>query len=163
MLPEKYKPTPAASNSETTGSATTRKPPPEPQAPTPPETIETLQLLPPNVIPQLHGMAKQLLAGGFSQQCTKGYKDVRGATILQSLKRLGLEKLTREEVQKMQWENLETKIGSWIQYLRIAVKLLLASERKLCDQVCRGCGNSFIGGFLLQVLHSLLLPSRGNC
>jgi hypothetical protein len=32
-----------------------------------------------------------------------------------------------------------TKVRSWIQYLRIALKFLLASKRKLCDQVGGVC------------------------
>lgn len=39
----------------------------------------------------------------------------------QSLRKLGVEKLSKEDVQKMQWEALELKIGSWIQYMRISV------------------------------------------
>lgn len=81
-----------------------------------------------------------------------------------SLKNLGVEKLSKEEVQKMQWESLEAKIGNWIHFMRIAVsffqidfagslwvysdiyfslslkqvKLLFASERQLCDQIFEG-------------------------
>lgn len=49
------------------------------------------------------------------------YRDVRSATLEQSLRKLGVEKLTKEDVQKMQWEALEGKIGNWIQYMRAAV------------------------------------------
>lgn len=76
-----------------------------------------------------------------------------------------MEKLTKDDVQKMQWEALEAKIGNWIHFMRIAVrillkmysccvcpfqhqvnnvmlfkqvKLLLAGERKICDQIFDG-------------------------
>lgn len=39
----------------------------------------------------------------------------------QSLRKLGVERVTKEDVQKMQWEVLEAKIGNWIHYMRIAV------------------------------------------
>jgi exocyst complex protein 7 len=51
---------------------------------------------------------------------------------------LGVEKLSKEDVQKMQWEILEAKIGSWIHFMRIAVKLLFAGERKVCDEMFAG-------------------------
>ena len=46
---------------------------------------------------------------------------MRASTLEQSLRTLGVEKLSKEDVQKMQWEALEVKIGSWIQYMRISV------------------------------------------
>lgn len=33
-----------------------------------------------------------------------------------------MERLTKDDVQKMQWEALEAKIGNWIHYMRIAVR-----------------------------------------
>jgi exocyst complex protein 7 len=43
----------------------------------------------------------------------------------QSLRKLGVERLTKDDVQKMQWEVLEAKIGNWIHYMRIAVRIYL--------------------------------------
>ena len=39
----------------------------------------------------------------------------------ESLRKLGVEKLSKDDVQKMQWEVLEAKIGNWIHFMRIAV------------------------------------------
>lgn len=33
-----------------------------------------------------------------------------------------MERLSKDDVQKMQWEVLEAKIGNWIHYMRIAVR-----------------------------------------
>lgn len=41
----------------------------------------------------------------------------------QSIKKLGVERLSKDDVQKMQWEVLEAKIGNWIHFMRIAVRL----------------------------------------
>ncbi|OAE20412.1 hypothetical protein AXG93_4905s1120 [Marchantia polymorpha subsp. ruderalis] len=92
-------------------------------------------LIAPRIVPQLHEMAQRMIGAAFHQQCLKAYRDVRSSTLEQSLRKLGVEKLSKEDVQKMQWEALEGKIGNWIQYMRAAVKLLFAGERKLCDQV----------------------------
>lgn len=50
-------------------------------------------------------------------------RDTRAPVLEQSLRKLGVEKLSKEDVQKMQWEVLEAKIGSWIHFMRIAVRI----------------------------------------
>lgn len=34
-----------------------------------------------------------------------------------------MEKLSKDDAQRMQWEVLEAKIGNWIHYMRIAVSV----------------------------------------
>jgi len=92
-------------------------------------------LIPPRIVPQLSEMAQRLVASGQHQQCLKIYRDVRASTLEQTLRKLGVEKLGKDDVAKLPWESLEGKITSWLQYMRIAVKLLFAAERKLCDQI----------------------------
>ncbi|AQK58046.1 hypothetical protein Zm00014a_042902 [Zea mays] len=72
------------------------------------------------------------------KQLMSTYRDYRASALEVSLRKLGVEKLTKDDVQKMQWEALEAKIGNWIHFMRIAVKLLLAGERKICDQIFDG-------------------------
>lgn len=50
-------------------------------------------------------------------------RDTRASVLEQSLKKLGVERLSKDDVQKMQWEVLEAKIGNWIHYMRIAVRM----------------------------------------
>ncbi|GAB4856290.1 hypothetical protein Ancab_014218 [Ancistrocladus abbreviatus] len=94
-----------------------------------------LTLIPPRVLPLLHDLAYQMVQSGYQQQVLKIYREIRSAVLETSLRRLGVERLSKDDVQKMQWEVLEAKIGNWIHYMRIAVKLLFAGEKKLCDQV----------------------------
>ncbi|WOL16049.1 exocyst complex component EXO70A1 [Canna indica] len=107
----------------------------EPAALTPPK------LIPPRILPLLHKLAQQLVQAGRQQQCFKIYREVRSSTLEKSLSSLGVEKLSRDEVQKLPWESLETKIGNWIHHMRIAVKLLFAWERELCNQIFEGIGS----------------------
>ncbi|CAB4268727.1 unnamed protein product [Prunus armeniaca] len=92
-------------------------------------------LIPPRVIPLLHDLAQQMFQAGHQQQLLIIYRDTRSSVLEESLQKLGVEKLSKDDVQKMQWEILEAKIGNWIHYMRIAVKLLFAGERKVCDQM----------------------------
>lgn len=50
-------------------------------------------------------------------------RDTRAAVLEQSLRKLGVERLSKEDVQKMQWEVLEAKIGNWIHFMRISVRM----------------------------------------
>ncbi|KAK1415821.1 hypothetical protein QVD17_31609 [Tagetes erecta] len=95
-------------------------------------------LLPPKVVPLLHDLAQQMLQTGQQQQVFIIYREARSSCLENSLKKLGVEKLGKDDVQKMQWEVLEAKIGNWIHFVRIAVKLLFAAERKVSDQVFEG-------------------------
>ncbi|THU67735.1 hypothetical protein C4D60_Mb05t27840 [Musa balbisiana] len=99
------------------------------------------KLIPPRILPLLHKLAQQLVQAGRQQQCLKIYREVRSSTLEKSLSSLGVEKLSKEEVQKLPWESLETKIGNWIHHMRIAVKLLFAWERELCNQIFEGIGS----------------------
>eukprot|EP00252_Welwitschia_mirabilis_P020450 TRINITY_DN5016_c0_g1_i1.p1 TRINITY_DN5016_c0_g1~~TRINITY_DN5016_c0_g1_i1.p1 ORF type:complete len:645 (-),score=126.10 TRINITY_DN5016_c0_g1_i1:279-2213(-) len=95
-------------------------------------------LIPPRLIPLLHDLAQRMVDAGHQQQILKIYRDSRASVLEQSLRKLGVEKLSKDDVQRMQWEVLEGKIGNWIHFMRIAVKLLFAAERKLCDQIFEG-------------------------
>ncbi|XP_077235637.1 exocyst complex component EXO70A1-like [Tasmannia lanceolata] len=95
-------------------------------------------LIPPRIMPLLHDLAQQMVQAGHQQQLLKIYRDTRASVLEQSLRKLGVEKLGKDDVQKMQWEVLEAKIGNWIHFMRIAVKLLFAAEAKVCDQIFEG-------------------------
>lgn len=95
-------------------------------------------LVPPRVLPLLHDLAQQMVQAGHQQQLLKIYRDTRSSVLEESLRKLGVEKLSKDDVQKMQWEVLEAKIGNWIHFMRIAVKLLFAGERIVCDQIFEG-------------------------
>ncbi|XP_028057611.1 exocyst complex component EXO70A1-like isoform X2 [Camellia sinensis] len=99
-------------------------------------TLPTLIL--PRILPLLHNLAQQMVKAGHQQQLLKIYRDTRSSVLEESLLKLGVEKLSKDDVQKMQWEVLEAKIGNWIHFMRIAVKLVFAGERKVCNHMFEG-------------------------
>ncbi|XP_065870668.1 exocyst complex component EXO70A1-like [Euphorbia lathyris] len=101
-------------------------------------SFKHLTLIPPRILPLLHDLAQQMVQAGHQQQLLKIYGDTRSPVLEESLHKLGVEKLSKEDVQKMQWEVLEAKIGNWIHFMRIAVKVLFAGERRVCDQIFDG-------------------------
>ncbi|EEE61943.1 hypothetical protein OsJ_16696 [Oryza sativa Japonica Group] len=90
----------------------------------------------------------------FQKQLTQR-SEARASALESSLKSLGVEKLSKDEVQKMPWEILESKIGNWIHFMRIAVKLLFAAERQLCDQVFE-CSQSLRDKCFAQITRNSL-------
>ncbi|KAG8370525.1 hypothetical protein BUALT_Bualt14G0125900 [Buddleja alternifolia] len=95
-------------------------------------------LIPPRLLPLLHDMAMQMIQAGHQQQLSDIYREARSSAVEQTLRKLGVERLGKEDVQKMPWEVLEAKIGNWIHFMRISVKLLFAGEKKVCDEIFEG-------------------------
>ncbi|XAR64765.1 hypothetical protein NMG60_11008585 [Bertholletia excelsa] len=106
-------------------------------------------LIPPRILPLLHDLAIQMFHAGRQQQLYSTYREIRSTVLEQSLRKLGVEKLNKDDVQKMQWEVLESKIGNWIQFMRIARFFIfsniyhqtatgqttLCGGKKVCDQI----------------------------
>ncbi|CAM6082208.1 unnamed protein product [Calypogeia fissa] len=94
-----------------------------------------LDLLPPEIVADLSDIARRMILAGYGRECCQVYGSVRKAVLEESLTRLGVEKLSIDEVQKMAWDSLEGKIKKWIQAMKVSVKVLFASEGRLSDQV----------------------------
>ncbi|PNT65404.1 hypothetical protein BRADI_4g41980v3 [Brachypodium distachyon] len=95
----------------------------------------TPTLIPPEILQLLHRIAQQLVQAGNQQSCYNIYRDARSSALELSLQKLGVQHVSTDDVERMQWLALEAKTGDWTQFMRIAVKHLLAGERKICDQV----------------------------
>ncbi|KAL2651279.1 hypothetical protein R1flu_019407 [Riccia fluitans] len=94
-----------------------------------------LDLLPPEVVSDLSDIARRMIQAEYGLECCMVYTKVRKPVLEDSLGRLGVEKLTVDEVHRMHWDILEQKIKKWISAMKVAVKVLFASEGRLCDQV----------------------------
>ncbi|WCJ34807.1 exocyst subunit exo70 family protein B1 [Euphorbia peplus] len=94
--------------------------------------------LPPGTIGDLHEIAKRMVGAGFGEECARVYSSCRRRFVEESMARLGLEKMTIEEVQKCPWQELEDEIERWIKGSNVALRILYPSERRLCDRVFFG-------------------------
>jgi exocyst complex protein 7 len=94
-----------------------------------------LDLVPTEVAIDLQNIAQRMIRAGFRHKCCQVYVSVRKNVLEESLYRLGVEKLSIDEVQKMPWETQVDTIKRWNQAMEVGVKVLFASEKQLCNQV----------------------------
>lgn len=88
------------------------------------------------VMADLKAIADCMISSGYGKECVKVYKIVRKSIVDEALYRLGLDRtLTHSQIQKMDWEVLETKIKCWLPSVKFAVTTVFHGERILCDHV----------------------------
>ncbi|GBG84970.1 hypothetical protein CBR_g39433 [Chara braunii] len=88
-----------------------------------------------SVVPQLNALVQKMASAGYSQQIVKVYRDIRSAAFDQALRKLGADKLSKEDVLRLPVEALEPKVCSWMQCVKVVVKMLFVAEQRLCMQV----------------------------
>ncbi|XP_054795559.1 exocyst complex component EXO70B1-like [Prosopis cineraria] len=110
--------------------------------------------LPSATINDLHEIAKRMVVAGFGKECSHVYSSCRREFLEESFSRLGLQKLSIEDVHKMQWQDLEDEIERWIKASNVALRILFPSERRLCDRV--------FFGFSAASDHSFMEVCRGS-
>ncbi|KAF8657892.1 hypothetical protein HU200_059702 [Digitaria exilis] len=96
----------------------------------PSESFETATyrnpaLVPSGIIPLLHDIAHQLVQDGNQKSCYRIYRDVRGSTLELRLRKLGIEKLSKIDVERMEWVALKVHVETWTQFMQITVRILL--------------------------------------
>jgi len=89
----------------------------------------------------IRSIAKRMVAGGYGSECVRIYGQTRKSVIEGCLNRIGVEWLSASDVQKIEWGILDIKIKNWIRVVRIAVRILFASEKRLCDGIFAGLNN----------------------
>ncbi|KAF4361627.1 hypothetical protein CsatB_018279 [Cannabis sativa] len=119
-----------------------------------------VDLIHPDAVVELKEIADRMIRSGYEKECVQVYSTVRRDALDESLVILGVEKLSIEEVQKIEWKILDEKMKKWIQAVKIGVRVLLTGERKLCDQIFSGseetkdiCFNETAKGCVMQLLN----------
>jgi exocyst complex component 7 len=98
-------------------------------------SIREIDLLPDDAVADLRAIASRMAAAGYGRECAQVYASVRKPAVDASLLRLGVERLSISDVQRLEWEALEAKIRRWIRAARAAVRGVFASERRLCFHI----------------------------
>ncbi|KAL8223605.1 hypothetical protein R6Q57_019080 [Mikania cordata] len=107
-------------------------------------SIREQDLLPPESISDLRSIAERMIAAGYYRECIQVYGSVRKSVVDGSFKRLRVEKLSIGDIQRLEWEALNAKIGQWIRAAKVCIRVLFPSEKKLCKQIFEDLGTSAV-------------------
>ncbi|XP_049394370.1 exocyst complex component EXO70A1-like [Solanum stenotomum] len=105
-------------------------------------SIREVDLMPPVAIYDLRSIAERMISAGYLRECIQVYGSVRKSAVESSFRKLGIEKLSIGDIQRLDWETLETKIRRWIRAAKVCVRILFASEKKLCEQIFESLGTA---------------------
>uniref|UniRef100_A0A5B6ZFX1 Exocyst subunit Exo70 family protein n=1 Tax=Davidia involucrata TaxID=16924 RepID=A0A5B6ZFX1_DAVIN len=105
-------------------------------------SIRELDLIPCEVIYDLRSIAERMISAGYFRECVQVYGSVRKSAVDASFRRLKVEKLSIGDIQRLEREALETKIRRWIRAAKVCVRILFASEKRLCEQIFEGLGTA---------------------
>ncbi|KAJ3703143.1 hypothetical protein LUZ61_006848 [Rhynchospora tenuis] len=97
-----------------------------------------IDALPPGSVSDLHKIARRMVAAGFGRECAETYVVARKGFLEESVARLGLRYRTAEDVKSAPWDELELEIARWIPAFNMVFKILVPSERRLCDRLFDG-------------------------
>lgn len=108
-------------------------------------SIREVDLVPSDAICDLRSIAQRMIAAGYLRECIQVYGSVRKSVVDAGFRELGIEKLSIGDVQRLEWEAVEAKIRRWIRAARICVRILFASERRVCERIFDGLGEEDAG------------------
>jgi exocyst complex protein 7 len=102
------------------------------------ESTETVMDFPgfkEEVITNLNKIAREMLFAGYDSECCHIYTVSRKHGFSEGLYKLGYERISMDEIQKMQWESLEREIPSWINTFKECATVWFPGERKLAASI----------------------------
>ncbi|KAE9468003.1 hypothetical protein C3L33_00106, partial [Rhododendron williamsianum] len=105
-------------------------------------SIREIDLIPAEAISDLRSIAERMISAGYTRECVQVYGSVRKSAVDAGFKKLGVEKLSIGDIQRLEWEVLETKIRRWIRAAKACVRILFASEKSLCQQIFDNLGTA---------------------
>ncbi|GKA87080.1 exocyst complex component EXO70A1-like protein [Tanacetum coccineum] len=116
-----------------------------------------LDVIPEDQINDLRLIAKRMMMSGHVRECVQVYGGVRKITIDACFKKLGVEKLSLGDVQRLDWESLNAKISKYIKAVKICVRILFASEKRLCLRIFENLGHDDDDDVFLETVKSAVI------
>ncbi|KAK6920530.1 Exocyst complex subunit Exo70, C-terminal [Dillenia turbinata] len=94
-----------------------------------------VELVRSEAVNELREIADRMIRSGYEKECCQVYSSVRRDVLDECLVIIGIEKLSIEEVQKIEWKLLDEKMKKWVQCVKIVIRVLLTGEKRICEQV----------------------------
>ncbi|XP_051185720.1 exocyst complex component EXO70C1 [Lolium perenne] len=99
---------------------------------------ESTQTYPPETVDRLRSIADTMVGAGYVTECTQMFLVARRNAFDASLRALGYDKASIDDVVRMTWEALETEIATWIKAFRHTIRKGFTTEHDLCAHVFTG-------------------------
>ncbi|KAK7265561.1 hypothetical protein RJT34_33181 [Clitoria ternatea] len=119
-----------------------------------------VDLVRPEAVQDLREIIDRMVRSGYERECLQVYTSVRRDALDECLVILGVERLSIEEVQKVEWKSLDEKMKNWVQAVKVVVRVLLSGEKRLCDslfgefdELKESCFNETAKGCVMQLLN----------
>ncbi|KAF7806263.1 Exocyst complex component EXO70E2 [Senna tora] len=113
-----------------------------------------------DVIPDLKDIANVMFASKYHQEFCLAFITSRRHALQEYLVILGMKTLSIENVLKMEWDCLNSKMKKWMWAMKIIIKVYLASEKRLCKQILghlglvyQSCFTEISKGFVMPLLN----------
>lgn len=94
-----------------------------------------VELVNQDVVQDLKSIANLMFDSSYGRECSQVFINVQKDALDDCLFILEVEKLSIEDVLKMEWNALNSKIRRWIRVMKVFVRVYLASEKLLTDQI----------------------------
>lgn len=116
----------------------------------------TINLVQYDVIPELRRIANVMSISGYANECSLAYISIQRSALDECLRILEREKLRTEDVLKLDQVSLKSKIKRRIQTMKMFMRVYLASDKRLSEQIFGELGTvnlvSFTEPLVLQLL-----------
>ncbi|KAK9272399.1 hypothetical protein L1049_002771 [Liquidambar formosana] len=119
----------------------------------------SVDLINPDAIDDLKDIVDRMIKAGYEKECCQVYTSVRRDVLDECLSILGVEKLSIDEVHKIEWVSLDGKMKKWSHGVKIAIRVILVGEKRLWDQIFVGserirevCFNEIAKGSVMQLM-----------
>ncbi|CAN6911241.1 unnamed protein product [Brassica oleracea] len=114
-----------------------------------------VDLIRPEVISDLKNIADAMIASGYDRECIQVCTTVRKEALDEFLYDHEVEKLSIEDVLKMDWATLNTNIKKWVRVMRSVVQMYLVSEKSLNSRIFGELNEIFVDTVKAPVMQLL--------
>ncbi|KAL2935358.1 Exocyst complex component EXO70E2 [Bienertia sinuspersici] len=92
-------------------------------------------LIDPEAIPFLKSIKETMFKAKYDQEFCSAYVKTQKEALEDCLIGLGMETISIDELVKMDWNIMASKIKTWNQVLRTAVQVYFLAEKRLCNEI----------------------------
>ncbi|KAK9675347.1 hypothetical protein RND81_11G001900 [Saponaria officinalis] len=123
------------SNSKTKDQEADHSASPDQDHPEPAKEPPTFPYYSPDTVSTIRLVSTAMISSGYEPECTNIFIITRRHAFEQELKGHGLDKISADDVQKMNWESLEGDIATWVRVFKHFSIQLFPGEIKLYEAI----------------------------